>query len=89
MKPIRITYDSEAEALYIYLRESRPQRTEGRGEDIFVDFDAQGIVGIEVLDTDADLSSLIHEFGLDPHLLDVLAKLRPLLPEATKELVLA
>ena len=86
--PYKITYDSEAEALYMYLRDAEAQRTEERGADILVDFDAQGVVGIEVLDVDADLSPLVREFGLNPHILDVLNKLRPLIPEAKKELIL-
>lgn len=89
MMPYRFTYDPEAEALYMYLREAEIQRTEERGEDITVDFDDQGVIGIEVLDVDADLSRVIREFGLNQHILDVLNKLRPLLPEAKKELVLA
>lgn len=73
----------------MYLRDAPVQRTEERGQDILVDFDAQGVVGIELLDVDADLSSVMREFGLHPHLLDVLTKLRDLIPEAKKELVLA
>lgn len=73
----------------MYLRDAPVQRTEERGQNILVDFDAQGVVGIELLDVDADLSSVMREFGLPPHLLDVLTKLRELIPEAKKELVLA
>jgi len=89
MTPYKITYDAEAQALYLYLRDAKVERTEPRGEVIFVDFDTVGAVGIEILDVDAHLSRIIHEFGLDPHLLTVLEKIRQLIPEATKELVLA
>jgi uncharacterized protein YuzE len=89
MMPSRITYDPEAEALYMSFRDGVVGRTEERGEDVFVDLDAAGLVGIEMLDVDADLTGVVREFGLDPHLLDVLAKLRALIPEAKKELILA
>lgn len=78
--PYRFQYDPEAEALYMYLREAEVKRTEERGEDILVDFDDQGLVGIDILDIDADLSAVIREFGLSPHIVDVLDKLRLLYP---------
>ena len=46
------------------------------------------MLGIEILDVDADLSGVVQEFGLDPHLLNVLDKVRQLIPEATRELIL-
>ena len=88
MTPYKITYDAEAQALYLYFREAQVERTEPRGEDVFVDFDAAGMLGIEILDVDADLSGVVQEFGLDPHLLNVLDKVRQLIPEATRELIL-
>lgn len=87
--PHKIIYDSEAEALYMYFREAEVEWTEPRGEDINVDFDAQGMIGIEVLDVDTDLSGIVREFGLNPHLLEVLDKIRQLIPEAARELILA
>jgi uncharacterized protein YuzE len=89
MMPNRITYDPEATALYMSFRDAVIGRTEDRGKDVFVDLDADGLIGIEMLDVDADLTGVIGEFGLDPHLLDVLSRLRALIPEARKELVLA
>lgn len=87
--PNKITYDTEAEALYMYFREAPVERTEERGEDILVDLGTEGLVGIEMLDVDADLSGVIREFGLNPHILDVLNKVKELIPETKRELVLA
>ncbi|HLW58558.1 MAG TPA: DUF2283 domain-containing protein [bacterium] len=84
-----ITYDRAANALYIYLRgvESVSQRE--FSEDIILDLGEDGgLVGIEVLDPGADLSRLVGEFGLDPHLLSVVDTFRKLIPDTRKQLAL-
>lgn len=87
----RYTYDPTVDALYIYVRTGESASQREYSEDIILDFDAAGdLIGIEVLNPGgADLRSLVRDFNLDPHLLDVLAKLRHLMPEARKELVLS
>ena len=48
---MKITYDSEADALYIYFREGKVARTREAAGGIQVDEDAGGrVVGIEILD---------------------------------------
>ncbi len=77
----RYAYDPEANALYIYVRAAASVWQKEHSRDI---------VGIEVLNPGgADLRAIVGEYDLDPHLLDVLEKLRSLMPEARKQLVLA
>ena len=46
-----ITYDREADALYIHLTETKPARGMDIEEGVTVDLDADGhIVGLEILD---------------------------------------
>lgn len=87
----RYTYDPTVDALYIYVRTGESATQKEYSEDIILDFDAAGqLMGIELLNPGgADLASIVREFNLDPHLLDVLGKLRDLMPEARKELVLS
>ncbi len=48
---MRITYDHEADALYIQLREGEPADSQDLEEGVTADMDAAGhILGIEVLD---------------------------------------
>ena len=60
---MKITYDPEADAVYIYLcREVRQPKTQKVNGDIYLDFDEEGhLVGIEVLDASRrlDLSALL------------------------------
>lgn len=74
--PSKIIYDSAGEALYMYFRDASVARTEERGGDVLVDLNTEGLIGIDMLDIDTDLSDVICEFGLDPHLLDVLNNVR-------------
>src|SRR5688500_20153888 len=51
--PVFVTYDSEADALYVYLiaQDTDVDRTEAFGDGRMVDYDAQGqVVGVEFLD---------------------------------------
>jgi len=87
----RYAYDREANALYIYIRAAAPVWQREYTEEIVLDFDERdNLVGIEVLDPGgADLRAIVEDYNLDPHLLNVLDKLRNLMPEALKELSLA
>lgn len=47
---MRFTYDSQADALYLYFREGAVARTAEAGDGIQFDYDAEGhIIGIEIL----------------------------------------
>lgn len=70
---MKIEYDSEADALYIQIREADVGDNIDIEDGVSVDVDAdRHIVGLEILDaskrlTPADLSSLvIHRFPLEP-----------------------
>ena len=90
MKPASITYDKQANALDITLREGRSVRQQPYTDDVILDFDGEdNLLSIEVLDLTADLTSLVRDYGLDPHLLEVIAKVRALASEATKRVVVA
>jgi uncharacterized protein YuzE len=89
MQARKITYDREANALYVYLRDVAPVRQKVYADDVILDLAADGgLVGIEVLDPGADLTPLVREFDLDPHLLEVLDRVRSLIPDTHKQLVL-
>ena len=67
---VRITYDSEVDAAYIYLTDkSEERKTRQVDEDIYLDFNgANRLVGIEVLDASARLDlvylgPLVEEIG--------------------------
>jgi len=48
---MKITYDPEADALYIQLREAQPADSLDIEEGVTVDLDSQGhMIGLEVLD---------------------------------------
>lgn len=87
----RYTYDPEANALYIYVGTAAPVWQKEYTDDIVLDFDEKdSLIGIEVLDPGgADLRAVVKDYNLDPHLLNVLEKLKGLMPEAHKELSLA
>jgi uncharacterized protein YuzE len=52
-----MTYDPEADAVYIYLSRGKPDRTEEAGPFIY-DLDAEGrVVGIEILSASKVLAS--------------------------------
>lgn len=76
--------------LYITLEDAPSVSQRNFTDDVVLDFAEDGdLIGIELLDTDADLHGVIQEYSLDPHILDVLAKIRDLIPEARERLVLA
>jgi len=57
---MRITYDAEADALYIELRQLAPATAECReiGEDLMVDYGPDGkLAGIEILDASVVLGA--------------------------------
>ncbi len=86
----KYTYDPEANALYIYVRDAEIMSQREYSKDIILDLGFDGtLVGIEALDPNADLQPLVKDFGLDPHLLDTVDGIRKLIPDAHKELVLA
>lgn len=83
-------YDRQANALYIRIRSGESARQQEFSEDILVDLDSNDVLlGIEVLDPEADLAGLVRHFNLDPHLLDVVAKIRQLIPESRQHVLLA
>ena len=70
MKPW-ITYDSDADALYVYLSEEQVAQTVAGSNNRFVDLDeAGGIVGIEVLDVSSgfELTDLAERYGVENEL---------------------
>lgn len=92
---MNITYDKQADALYLRLREGKPVRQRIYTEDVIVDLDDAGDpLGIEVLDLTAadatsDLTRLVREYGLDPSLPDAIARVRALAPDATERVIIA
>jgi len=64
---MKITYDPEADALYIELRDARPADSMDVEEGVTVDLDSEGhIIGLEVLDaskrmTLEDLTNVSYE----------------------------
>ncbi|MEE9583946.1 MAG: DUF2283 domain-containing protein [Candidatus Brocadiales bacterium] len=47
---MKITYDEQADAMYIYFSESPVATTKKVGEGVFVDLDSDGVIrGLEVL----------------------------------------
>jgi uncharacterized protein YuzE len=86
----KYTYDPEANALYIHVRAAEIASQREYSADIILDLAFDGsLVGIEVLDPNADLQAVVKEFGLDPHLLDTVEGIRKLIPDVHKEFVLA
>jgi uncharacterized protein YuzE len=85
-----ITYDRESNALYIYFTSAESVSQRAVSEDVILDLDADNrLVGIELLDPGADLTSVFDEFGIDPHLRNVINKVRDLIPDAKKKLIFA
>jgi uncharacterized protein YuzE len=65
---MRVEYDAEVDAAYIYLADVEPGSVsdtvegEGMAEGVNLDFDAEGkLIGIEVLDASARLSEELLE----------------------------
>jgi uncharacterized protein YuzE len=55
---MKITYDPEADALYIGLRKAKPRVTDDIEEGVVADFDKDGhVIGFEVLDASTRMSS--------------------------------
>ncbi len=90
-----ITYDKQADALYIQLREGRPAKAHTYTDDVILHLDGTGHpLGVEVLDLTtsdptADLTRLVREYGLDPNLLDAIVKVRALAADATERVIVA
>lgn len=68
MNTMLVTYDSDADALYVYLQRSTPvARSVLVDEGRVVDLDESGgVVGIEILEPSngVDLTDIIERFGL-------------------------
>ena len=47
---MRVKYDLEADAIYIYFSDKKPTKTEEVREGLIVDFSEDKIVGLELLD---------------------------------------
>ncbi len=92
---MNITYDKQADALYLRLREGKVAHQRVYTDDVIVDLDNAGNpLGIEVLDLTAadatsDLARLVREYGLDPSLPDAIARVRALAPNATERVIVA
>lgn len=87
---MKITYDRAANALYVYVRDAKPHHQREYAKHIILDLAADSsLIGIEVLDPGADLTPLVREFDLDPHVLSVLDRVRDLIPDTKQQLVLA
>lgn len=51
IKPKVITYDKEADAMYVYLSNAKSARTKVLSEHILIDFDSKDrLIGVEILD---------------------------------------
>lgn len=86
----RIEYDKAGEVLYVTLEDAPSVSQQNFTDNVVLDFaEDGGLIGIELLDPDADLQGVVKDYRLDPHLLDVLAKIRALIPETHERLVLA
>jgi uncharacterized protein YuzE len=82
MKSPQITYDPEANALYLQFSENEIAETVELSEAVYVDVDADGLlVGIEVLDATAEVLS-----GL-PTLPDVAELMDLLHPDTAQRLL--
>lgn len=54
-----ITYDLEADAMYIYLREGKIKETQEWGNSIFVDLNSKNqLIGLEILNVSRKLKIL-------------------------------
>ncbi len=57
---MRITYDPEADALYLALREAKPSDSRDIADGVTLDLDASGgIVGLEVLEASKRLGKKV------------------------------
>ncbi len=79
-----VTYDSSADAAYLYLREAPVvSRSVFVDDDRVVDFDEDGeVVGIEILSASSgfEVADIIERFGLQaraPELLQAVKEFRP------------
>lgn len=53
---MKVTYDPEADAMYIYFTESKKStRTEEVSDDFLVDYSGKEMIGIEILDASKKL----------------------------------
>jgi uncharacterized protein YuzE len=78
MRFLKIRHDAESGAIYIKLREGRPDHTEDFSEkaDVYVDVDPEGyVVGLEALSF-GDLAQAIEEHGGELDIPDRLEILR-------------
>ncbi|MEM2994819.1 MAG: DUF2283 domain-containing protein [Candidatus Bathyarchaeia archaeon] len=53
---VKVEYDSEADAMYIWLRKTKYEISEELAENVIIDLDKNGrIIGIEILDISKNL----------------------------------
>ncbi len=56
---MKVTYDPEADAMYITLRDAPVDNTDELQDGIMADYDAAGhIIGLEILDASKNVSNL-------------------------------
>lgn len=90
-----ITYDKQADALYVKLREGQPAHAINYTDDVILHLDNTDTpLGIEVLylnasDPISDLIRLVGEYGLDANLPDAIAKVRAIAADATERVIVA
>ena len=54
---MKVRYDKEVDAMYVYVEEGTPEYSEEVGEGVIVDFSEDGkIVGMEILDASEKFS---------------------------------
>ncbi len=63
---MKITYDPDADAMYIYLKEGKSFKTKEVDENTILDYDSKGnVIGIEILFVKERMPQLLKEFRVE------------------------
>lgn len=63
---MKITYDPDADAMYIYLKEGKSFKTKEVDDNTILDYDNKGnVIGIEILFVKERMPQLLKEFKVE------------------------
>ena len=63
---MKITYDPDADAMYIYLKEGKSFKTKEVDDNTILDYDSKGnVIGIELLFVKERMPQLLKEFKVE------------------------
>ena len=63
---MKITYDPDADAMYIYLKEGKSFKTKEVDDNTILDYDKEGnVIGIEILFVKERMPQLLKEFKVE------------------------